>query len=430
MAENDHRSSEWSTFGIDQENNLEEVLEPGPNCCIYRVPQYLRKINEEAYTPSLISIGPLHYGRRELMRMENQKRRYWSKFDQRVNAQKLEEFKTYIQSQEQCIRDHYSVSSTLPSLEYVAMILRDAVFIIELIMRKYYDTCDFLLKPPLVISIKKDLLLLENQIPYFVLNNLYTFCFPSREGDPSFFLLSLNFFYGILIFKQLSSSTLLAEQPEVKHFTDLLRVSLVMKFQPAVQSKADIIYDLPTATKLNESGLKFKGIEDNCLFDISMVKRKPKKWLPCFEVNELQIPRNEIDDSTEVLLRNLMALEMFHYPTQSHICNYAFLMDYLIDTVKDVDLLAEKGIIANYVGDNEAIAKMFNRLCSNIPVTDSCYYDVVEKMKAHYKYPWNHAKATLKSVYFDNLWTGTATVAATFLLILTVIQTICSIMQH
>ncbi|KAK0580931.1 hypothetical protein LWI29_007824 [Acer saccharum] len=104
-------------------------------------------------------------------------------------------------------------------------------------------------------------------------------------------------------------------------------------------------------------------------------------------------------------------------------------MDHLIDTTKDVDLLIEKGIIVNCVGDIEAITKMFNSLCSHIALRGSLYYEDAKKMKAHYKYPWNHLKATLKSVYFSNLWTGTATVAAAFLLILTAIQTICSVKQ-
>ncbi|KAI9182070.1 hypothetical protein LWI28_021761 [Acer negundo] len=122
-----------------------------------------------------------------------------------------------------------------------------------------------------------------------------------------------------------------------------------------------------------------------------------------------------------------MALEVFHYPTETHVCNYANLMDYLIDTEKDVDLLVEKGIIVNCLGDNESIAKMFNTICSRITPSPSCYHQIAEDMKNHYNKRWNHLKATLISVYFTNLWTGTATVAAIVLLILTVIQAVCSI---
>ena len=79
--------------------------------------------------------------------------------------------------------------------------------------------------------------------------------------------------------------------------------------------------------------------------------------------------------------------------------------------------------IVNHVSDIESIAEMFNRLCLHIALSGSPYYADVEEMKAHYMQPWNHLKATLKSIYFSNLWTGTATFATAFLLSLIVIQT-------
>ncbi|TXG67979.1 hypothetical protein EZV62_009254 [Acer yangbiense] len=423
IVENERQSKEYWLIDIVQGKKFEEVLDPAPDCCIYKVSQHLRKINEEAYTPRLISIGPLHYAKEQLMGMENQKKRYWSKFGERVNAQQLEEMKTYIKNQEKHIRDHYSVASKLESSEYVAMILHDAVFIIELFLRHYRHTNDFLLKPPLNIDICSDLKLLENQVPYTVLDDLFMKAFPN-EVNLSFLDLQCSFF-GM----PKSFSKEFSKEPQVKHITDFYRRALVMKVQTTMQSNGGQLIDLPNAIKLKESGLKFRGLKGKRLLDIGFEKRKPRKWLPWFEVNELQIPCIQIHDGIECLFRNLMALEMFHYPTQTHICNYVDLMDYLIDTAKDVELLIEKEIIVNCVGENEAIAKMFNRLCSEVSVSDSCYYDIAKKIKAHYKSPWNHLKATLKSVYFYNLWTGTATVAAAFLLILTVTQTVFSIMK-
>ncbi|KAK2650759.1 hypothetical protein Ddye_018248 [Dipteronia dyeriana] len=433
MGKNEPQSGEWS-IDIGRENNSEEILEPASDCCIYRVPQFIRNINEDAYTPKLISIGPLHYGRQELMGMEEQKRRYWTKFGERVSVRKLEEFETYIKIQEKHICDHYSVSSKFSSSKYVSIILYDAVFIIELLVRNFeLSPEDFLLdKSQLKTYIMLDLLLLENQLPYFVLNDLYSLAFPSGRGNPSFFTLSLNFFQSMTMFNWSFS-----EQPQPKHFTDFLRRAVVMEAQPPMlqpnkeTSKllSGEILDLPSATKLNESGLRFKGTKGKCLLDISMVKTKRRKWLPWFEVNEVQIPRIEIYDETECLLRNLMVLEVFHYPTQTYVCNYADLMDYLINTAEDVDLLAEKEIIGNCVGDNEAIAKMFNTLCSRITPSESCFHGIADKMKTHYDNRWNLAKATLRRVYFNNVWTGNATIAASLLLILTAIQAICSIIQ-
>ncbi|KAL5798920.1 hypothetical protein ACOSQ2_003740 [Xanthoceras sorbifolium] len=424
----------------DEKNNWVEVLVAGPDCCIYRVPQYLRKLNKEAYTPRLVSIGPLHHGRKELLQMENQKKSCWSNFVGRVNAQKLKEVDTYIKSEEQRIRAHYSVPSDLQSSDYITMIKHDAFFIIEFfkggINRSFH--CYHQIVHDLLI----DLLLLENQLPYYVLNDLYIIVYPSERS--SFFDLSIRYIGVIFdILKRGRFST----QPKVKHFTDLLRAGLLKDVQltnleprdeevddlPSAtkfdEEVDDLPSDLPSATKLNESGLKFRGITDKCFLDISLVNRKCCKWLPFSEVDAVQIPRIKISDNTETFFRNLMALEVFHYPDQTYICNYVDLMDYLIDTVKDVDLLVEKEIIVNCVGDNEAIAKMFNKLCSHILPSPSCYHGITKELREHYKNQCCHLKATLRSVYFSNLWTGTATIAAALLVFLTLIQAVCSIMQ-
>ena len=45
-------------------------------CCIYRVPERLRKLNEKAFTPRVVSIGPLHRGKENLKAMEDHKIMY------------------------------------------------------------------------------------------------------------------------------------------------------------------------------------------------------------------------------------------------------------------------------------------------------------------------------------------------------------------
>ena len=48
-------------------------------CCIYRVPRRLRNVNREAYTPLLISIGPLNRENKRLEAMEKEKLKYLKK---------------------------------------------------------------------------------------------------------------------------------------------------------------------------------------------------------------------------------------------------------------------------------------------------------------------------------------------------------------
>ncbi|KAL9428079.1 hypothetical protein AB3S75_030134 [Citrus x aurantiifolia] len=191
------------------------------------------------------------------------------------------------------------------------------------------------------------------------------------------------------------------------------------------------LLDVPCAVKLRESGVRFKHVQRECFLNIAFEKKRLLSLMPWFKVQELQIPAIIIYDMTEPLLRNLMALEQCHYPSQTYICNYISLMDSLINTEEDVNLLVEAGIICNHVGDNAKVANMFNKFCKHIRLDGLCYRDILKDLKAHYDNPWNHAVSTvkLKRVYFNSLWRGTGTVAAILLLVLTLVQTICSILQ-
>ncbi|XP_044476339.1 UPF0481 protein At3g47200-like [Mangifera indica] len=273
------------------------------------------------------------------------------------------------------------------------------------------ESDNFLLKIPTTrFALRMDLQLLENQLPFFVLEELYSLAFKT----PTFRELCHKFLY--------LSNTLPAEIV-VKHFTDLRRSTLFKNFPRRKDLEQGFISDVPCAVKLRESGVKFKGIAGTSLLDIRFEKRK--RLIPWFEVHELQIPHLVLADyGTERLLRNIMALEQCHYPSDTRVCNYVRLMDYLINKEKDVDLLVKKGIIRNRMGDNISVVNLFNRLSLQIHRSKSCYYKTSMELKAHYNNPWNHTKATLKSVYFKNLWRGTATLTAAGISLLTLLQTI------
>ena len=56
------------------------------------------------------------------------------------------------------------------------------------------------------------------------------------------------------------------------------------------------------------------------------------------------------------------------------------LLDYLIDTSEDVDLLVKEKIIANALGSNEAVANMVNKLSLEIVEHNSCYADLAQDL--------------------------------------------------
>ncbi|WCJ36936.1 hypothetical protein M5689_018104 [Euphorbia peplus] len=60
------------TASIEEELKILHKL--SDRCCIYRVPTTTFRMNKVAFTPQILSIGPIHHGKPELRNMEEHKR--------------------------------------------------------------------------------------------------------------------------------------------------------------------------------------------------------------------------------------------------------------------------------------------------------------------------------------------------------------------
>lgn len=399
--------------------------------CIYKAPAALCDSNRVCYTPRVISIGPFHHGNEKLMPMEIQKQRYLKEFCKRlVGETKEQEFLKVlwrtIQSLEDKIKRRYAdntfVDFSSDDDKFVKMILFDAVFIFELFLKneevmqnnkRYQD--DFIIgKPWLRAAIQRDLILLENQLPFSILKKLYRLAIEETKPTyPSFLDLSCHYFekYG-------KNKTKPDETKHCKplHFTDLVRHFLSFKHPQLESPDGKQVKNLYSATMLHQAGIKFKALPDECLLDI----RAWKKNENTVKKGELHMPPLEIDNSTECLFRNLMALEQCHYPREEFICRYVKLLDFLVDVKKDVDLLIENKVIVSRLGDSKAVAELINKLCLEIVEVTSGYDALSQLLNDYYESSWNKNKAYLVSVYFHNVWIGTGTVIGLIILAITV----------
>ena len=103
--------------------------------CIYKVPQKLHDVNDHAYTPKLISIGPYHHKRTNLKKMEDLKRRYFRDACDRTKKSE-EDFSRRIQEHEyQKILHCYPEGSHMEEKEFMRKILLNSIFIIEQLWR-------------------------------------------------------------------------------------------------------------------------------------------------------------------------------------------------------------------------------------------------------------------------------------------------------
>ncbi|KAJ7960483.1 hypothetical protein O6P43_020917 [Quillaja saponaria] len=399
----------------------ESPLTTSTECCIYKIPANIRKVNEEAYTPKVISIGPFHFGNERFQYMERFKLRYFRSFIERANQIDLKSWVAYIKELEPRVRTCYTNILELDRDQLVKVILVDATFILELFWRCHFGDCwtdedSVLLKPWLLTAIRIDLLLLENQLPFFVLEKIFERAFVSNQNSDFPSLLKFTFGY-FAYYNKIGLDPIANGGMEIKHFTDLLRKFHLLQMDK-LPDRADRVKEIHqhTVTGLVGAGLKCKVASSICLLDLK------------FSNKVLEIPQFEVDNNTETLFRNLLALEQCHYPYQSYIIDYIGMMDFLINTAQDVEILVRKGIMVNWLGDDDAAANLFNNLLENITQVNynENYLRLCDELNAFCNSPINKGIATLKRDYCNTTWKILASVAAIFLLLLTVLQTIFS----
>ncbi|XVF73498.1 hypothetical protein PTKIN_Ptkin12aG0206200 [Pterospermum kingtungense] len=272
VALTEANNDQMDDYAIDIMVDLDYV--PGLECCTYKIPQRLREVTEKAYIPRVISIGPLHHGKKSLAKMERQKSRYLQNFRGRTTEETLEEFQSYIETNEERIcrcYDELMFETEFRASEFMRMIQYDAVFIIEFFLRHFeIKASDFLSKREgFRLDLRRDLILLENQLPFFVFKDLYNLAFGSSH-EPSF--ITITCFY-------LEIKEDLSDQKDIKHFTDLIRCAVVKTHPTDSSEKINKIY---SANMLHEAGVRFKAVNKNSLLDVEFKKEsyesRPSMW--------------------------------------------------------------------------------------------------------------------------------------------------------
>nr|XP_034927259.1 UPF0481 protein At3g47200-like [Populus alba] len=256
--------------------------------------------------------------------------------------------------------------------------------------------------------------LFYNRLPFFILEKLYDHLLQDGEGNYTSFP---NLAYEYLNRYNKSPYKPSVDNKEILHFTDLVRSSL--SFNQRDPRSAEPIGKFYSATKLHEAAIHFKkSRNDQCLLDVTFTSTK----------GELRIPRLQIDDHTELLFGNLIALEWCHYKGEEYISHYVKLLETLVAKPKDVALLIKNNII-DTTRDGASVKNLIDKLSAETSEEYSIYYNLYKQLDTHYQNSWLKNSAYFREVYFGNLWKSTATVSATVLLLFTLVQTICSVIS-
>ncbi|KAK0599145.1 hypothetical protein LWI29_002733 [Acer saccharum] len=425
MDKSDDASIDIKSLATCLRDKLENLYPLSKDCCIYRVPSELRNSKGSPDTPQIVSIGPLHHGREELKGMEEHKLRYSKQFLQRTQVN-LEDFLIFIKSKEKKLRNCYAETIPLASQDFVEMILLDAIFLIEFLLhisiREFVTSGDRIFgKPWLVIEIRRDIWSIENQIPFFILEDLFELA-KTREPGKCYDELSISklvspFCRDIFELFSIEESLFEINFSRAKHFIDLLRLCIEPSdYQLDIEIETIRTPTLPTITELHRAGVKFEVRSNKHLIDVRFDKIK----------GTLEIPKSRISNVSSYYFKNLQMFETLHCET-NHVNDYAMLASLLVSSPKDAELLIQNGILENTgsVATSTFCAEIGNQ--ARVSYNRFYYIDLARDLNDYCKSPWRKWNANLKQNYFNSPWATISIIAAVLLLLFTITQTVCSI---
>nr|XP_015900582.2 UPF0481 protein At3g47200-like [Ziziphus jujuba var. spinosa] len=160
-----------------------------PAAKIRKVPGMLRDIesNEDCYDPMVVSIGPYHHGKPQLQEIENLKTKLTKQFVADISGEPIHALYDKVKEVAMEARGYYDCREMEADGEDMAkftrMMFLDGCFILQYIYLMIDEgrRTKIGMKNHLVAFVQRDLFLLENQLPYIVLEALMSMRF--EDGD-------------------------------------------------------------------------------------------------------------------------------------------------------------------------------------------------------------------------------------------------------
>nr|CAD1828329.1 unnamed protein product [Ananas comosus var. bracteatus] len=364
-----------------------------------RVPDLLRKNKKHAemFDPVVVAIGPYHHDKAHLA-MEYHKKVAAAAFatpDTGAFYDKVTEIVG------KC-RDCYD-GRTVPTMsdeKFASMLFFDSCFVLQFIDQFVKNKLeDFTVSTHLQGFILRDIFLLENQLPYLLLEKLMEL----KSVDIDGFL------------DHVADTQGQWQKMEKENRTGAGGQTPQLGWGSSWQS-------FRSAKELIESGIKLRRGKTSFLHDV--------KFTPCLVWAELSLPRIVVDDLTRSRLLNMIALEMCSGAGGDYgITSFVWFLDLLIDHADDVKELRQARVLLNALGSDEQVAELFNEIATDLVPDQQAYSGVMNNINAYYGNTVRVSIYRMLHTHFGSPWSAIAFLAAFVLLVLTVVQTIFSVIQ-
>lgn len=449
---------------------------------IHRVKKQIRDVDPVAYEPIILSIGPYHHYSPSVLSMQKAK---WACLKAILDAnhpRELEDYLRGIMEIEDHVRSCYQGDMNMESDKFIQILLLDGCFLLyslygideigEFPSQGYQETenngedilfdentksttnmsskhkdlyalaiesdqgkskidHDHIRGPGMTSNsngkwysnfIARDILLLENQIPFFVLKLIYEIvAYKKIVNTPLSDTLAK--FVEIIVEnypKSISSSEMPKDFHHLLHLCHIYMkpsqnvpqhreyhikshymqslvnncgnynklsnehkdTSSLFNHTSSVHLKDDkLLNRWRRAVQYHEAGVQFKRREHS--------KHAPHSLLDVsFDRGVLEIPCLPIDDNTNSLFRNLIAFEQACPSFGNDFTAYVSFISHLISTPDDVTLLSLRGIVVHHMRFDSDISNIFGKLGKNVDFDmNGSYYlkPMCQRLEEHYR---------------------------------------------
>ncbi|KAF5471806.1 hypothetical protein F2P56_008573 [Juglans regia] len=423
---------------------------------IQKVPLLLQdhKHFDKYFKPRIVAIGPIHHGEPKYKRAEVYKLRmasYFVKDSGRKDDILYDIVEKNIEQLRQCFDEKVTEKYSDQALAW--MLFVDGCAILQSIHCAVSNNCkDWTMKYDLMAFTKQDLFLLENQLPYQLLVDLMNSSAKKAELEKCIpIFINQQAVYN----KSQPCENGLPTTERPIHLLDLLRTKIMKGNRQSTngpikagdKSKStntiqSFLRLLSCKRRLRESEdskqngerlkLTYRNVEELRAAGIYMRCNDSEDPLTTIRFNRLLgfypgylwLSPITVDDAMGPKFLNLIAYEMCpDFYNKFEITSYILFLDSLIDNIKDVMVLRNKGILKNCLGSDEEVARLFNEIGTDLVPDPDAYGDVKDAIQRHYDAKWMNWIAEALHEHFRSPWTFMAFSAAIIVLSLTFIQT-------
>ncbi|KAM2227456.1 hypothetical protein ACFXTI_014260 [Malus domestica] len=410
-----------------------EAPDYSSNPKIQKVPFMLRNSTtvEKYYEPRAVAIGPFHHGNPRCELAEEFKLMLTKRF-LKYTRQTVETLHQKVEKKIKELRECYAkeATQTYDDETLAWMLFLDGCSTLQFIHSFVDEELEELkIKRDQIAFAQQDLFLLENQVPYQVLELLMSSSNKHEElkkAIETYVQANIGAPGKKQSEKQEQKQSKNQEQKQSNvaitmekpaHLLDLLRTRMLgPPKNPDKRAKDHSVQSFRNVQELDAAGIHFTLSKSSLLGDISFVSQSFAGFL--------SLPAISVDDSTGPKFMNLIAYEMCpDFQNDFAVTSYISFLDALIDHADDVKELRSAGVLYNLLGSDKEVAKLFNEIGTDLVPNTDIYHDVKAEIEKHYKTKWKTWMSQFCHDHFRSPWTFLAFVGVLAALGLTGIQT-------